>query len=304
MNRMSIPRREALALGLAAAAAPVLPARAAEQMPRRAIPSSSEMLPVIGLGSSKAVSQLTTDGLGPLTEVLTTLTDFGGSVVDTWPRQADDDRAFGKLIANAKLRDKLFITAKIDRMGKDAGLAQFRETLANYGVERIDLLQIFSLTDLKSHWPTLQEMKGAGKARYIGVTVSTDDQHGALEDFLKREKPDFIQVNYSVTERKAENRILPLTRDRGVAAVINRPFMNGAFFKRLADTPVPEWAVATGSTSWATFSLKYILANPLVTSVLTETTSTKHMAENARAAFGVAPDAATRARMSAFIDQL
>jgi diketogulonate reductase-like aldo/keto reductase len=165
---------------------------------------------------------------------------------------------------------------------------------------RSDLVQVFSLTDLET-WPSLRGWKDAGEARYIGVTVSEPRLHGDLEAFLRRERPDFTQVNYSITERASEERLLPLAADRGVAVLVNRPFMNGTYFKRLEGKPLPPFAAEAGCTTWAQFSLKYILANPAVTCVLTETSNPHHMEENAQTALGTLPDAATRQRMRDFI---
>jgi diketogulonate reductase-like aldo/keto reductase len=302
-TRLAPSRRHVLALACATGASAVLPARAASAMPTRAIPKSGEALPVIGLGSSKAVSQMGTDGPGPLTEVLRTLVGHGGKVVDTWPRNPENDARFGGILGTPELRT-LFVTSKIDRVGKEQGLAQFREAQKAYNRKTIDLMQIFSLTDLAVHWPTLRAIKDAGEARYIGVTVSEDKLHDQLAAFLGKEAPDTVQVNYSITERKAEARLLPLAQERGVAVLINRPFMNGAYFSKLQGRPLPTWAAELDCKTWAEFSLKYILAHPAVTCVLTETANPKHMAENALAASGRLPDAALRARMTAYMDEV
>jgi len=277
---------------------------AQERMPARAIPSTGEMLPVVGLGSSKVVSQISTNGPEALAAVLRTLVANGGSVVDTWPRNPENDAGFGQVTSEPDLRDSLFITTKIDQTGKAAGIAQFRRTQQLYNRETVDLAQIFSLTDLDVQWPNLKDWKADGHARYIGVTVSQYRRYEQLEDFLQRETPDFVQMNYSITERRAEERLLPRAADQGLAVLINRPFMNGAYFGRLEGRPVPEWAAEFDCTSWAQFSLKYILAHPTVTCVLTETSNPRHMEENARTAFGRLPDAAARARMRAFIDEV
>ena len=277
------------------------PAFAQQKMPSRPIPVSGEMLPIVGFGSSKVVEETAKNGVDPLRQVLRTLVANGGKLVDTWPRNAENDARFGQVINEAEFRDRLFVTSKIDRVGKEAGVAQLRDAQAAYGRKTIDLAQIFSLTDLETHWPTLRAWKESGQARYIGVTVSQDQRHAQLEAFLTREKPDFTQVNYSITERLAEDRIIPLAADRGIAVVINRPFMNGALFQRLEGKPVPAWAAEFGCRTWAQFSLKYILSNPRVTSVLTETSNPKHMEENAQAGFGAMPDEATRKRMRDFI---
>jgi len=279
------------------------PAFGQATMPSRRF-AGTERLPVIGLGSSKVVEEISTHGEDPVRRVLRTLVAQGGRVVDTWPRNPANDTRLGQVINEPEFRDKLFVTGKIDRPGKDAGIAQFREVQRSYGRKTIDLMQIFSLTDVDTHWPSLRAWKAAGEARYIGVTVSEMRLHQAIEQFIKREKPDVFQVNYSITERQAEERILPLAADLGIPVIINRPFMNGAYFRRLEGTPLPEWTKEFDCRSWSQFSLKYILANTAVTCVLTETTNPAHMEENARAAFGAVPDAAARQRMRQLIDAM
>jgi diketogulonate reductase-like aldo/keto reductase len=271
-------------------------------MPTRTIPVSGEALPVIGLGSSKVVQQIAENGTGPLASVLRALVAAGGSVVDTWPRNALNDAGFGQVISEPDLREALFVTTKIDQAGREAGLRQFAETLTNYRRETVDLAQIFSLTDVDTHWPTLRNLKDQGRARYIGVTVAESRLYDELEGFLAREQPDFVQVNYSITERESETRLLPMLADRGIAVIINRPFMNGSYFGRLENESLPDWAAEFDCSTWAQFSLKYILANPNLTVVLTETSDPVHMAENALTASGALPDAAARQRMREFID--
>ena len=296
-------RRNFLALLSTLPISGVLPSIAVAQssMPTRRIPSSGESLPMVGLGSSKVVEEIAKNGEGPVRQVLLALTAQGGRVVDTWPRNPDNDGRFGQVINEPELRDRLFVTTKIDQVGKDAGVAQFRQAQRLYGRKTIDLVQIFSLTDLDVHWPSLRAWKESGEARYIGVTVSEPRLHDALEQFLRRERPDFTQVNYSITERQSEERLLPLAADRGVAVLVNRPFMNGTYFRRLEGRPLPPWAADVGCTTWAQFSLKYILANLAVTCVLTETSNAHHMEENALTAFGVLPDETARRRMRDFI---
>jgi diketogulonate reductase-like aldo/keto reductase len=306
-ERLTTTRREFVARSLAAAGAaslagsPALEVLAQQGIPQRPIPSTGEMLPVIGLGSSKVVEQIAQNGTEPLAGVLRALVAHGGKLVDTWPRNAANDAGFGRVIALPEFRDKLFVTTKVDQVGKDVGIKQFRDALRNYQRSVIDLVQIFSLTDLDTHWPSLKEWKAEGAARYIGVTVSQDSRHADLEAFLRREKPDFVQMNYSITERAVEERLLPFAADRGVAVIINRPFMNGAYFDRLEGKPLPEWAREFGCETWAQFSLKYILANPSLTSVLTETGDPKHMEENVLTATGQMPNEAQRRRMRELI---
>jgi diketogulonate reductase-like aldo/keto reductase len=307
MTKQITTRRRFIA-GSSAAAAAVTLARsrafaAVEEhgIPQRPIPSTGEMLPVVGLGSSKVVEQIAQNGTDPLLNVLRALVAHGGKLVDTWPRNAANDAGLGRVLALPELRDKLFVTTKVDQVGKDAGVRQFRDALRNYQRDVIDLVQIFSLTDLDTHWPSLKEWKAEGAARYIGVTVSQDSRHADLEQFLRRERPDFVQMNYSITERAVEERLLPFAADRGAAVVINRPFMNGAYFDRLEGKALPEWAREFGCETWAQFSLKYILANPSLTSVLTETSNPKHMEENVLTAAGGLPGRKERRRMREFI---
>ena len=277
---------------------------AQESMPRRPIHSTGEMLPIVGLGSSKVVSEVSENGTGPLAAVLRALRARGGSVVDTWPRDATDDTGLGRVLAEPDLTDSLFITTKIDRTGREAGIEQFRQTQQVYGRQTLDLAQIMSLTDLDTQWPNLMDFKAAGDARYIGVTVSNYNLYEQLEAFLQREAPDFIQVNYSISERGAEERLLPLAQDMGLAVLVNRPFMNGFYFDALEGVPLPDWTADFDCTSWAQFSLKYILAHPAVTCVLTETSNPAHMTENAGTAFGRMPDEAAKAMMREYIDNV
>jgi diketogulonate reductase-like aldo/keto reductase len=300
-RRDFIARSTAAAAAVGLAASPGLEALAQHGVPQRRIPSTGEMLPVVGLGSSKVVQEVARNGPEPLANVLRALVAHGGKLVDTWPRNADNDAAFGRVISAPDLAGKLFVTTKIDQVGKDAGIAQFRAAQRNYQREVLDLAQIFSLTDLDTHWPSLRNFKDEGHARYIGVTVSEDSRHADLEQFLRREQPDFVQVNYSITERAVEDRLLRFAADRGVAVIINRPFMNGAYFERLEGKALPEWAREFGCETWAQFSLKYILANPYLTCVLTETSNPKHMEENLLTATGALPNEAQRQRMRELI---
>ena len=306
MTENTTTRRDFIARGAATAAAvslashPALEA-VAQGVPQRPIPRTGELLPVVGLGSSKVVEQIAANGTEPVAQVLRALVAHGGKLIDTWPRNADNDAGFGRVISQPEFRDKLFVTTKIDQAGKEVGMKQFRDAQRNYRRDVLDLVQIFSLTDLDTHWPTLKALKDEGAARYIGVTVSQDSRHAELEQFLRREQPDFVQMNYSITERAVEEHLLPFAADRGVAVVINRPFMNGAYFDRLEGKPLPDWTRDFGCETWAQFSLKYILANPSLTCVLTETTNPEHMEENLLTAAGPLPNESQRRQMREFI---
>lgn len=272
-------------------------------MPMREIPGTGETLPMIGLGSTRPVSSIGEIGAERVEAIVRTLVEHGGRVVDTWPRGADNDAAFGQIISQPDLRDRLFVTINIDQTGRE-GIEQFERTLRLYQRDRIDLVNVGSLIDLDARWPNLRAWKDEGRTRFIGVTAAQSTLYGELEAFLRSERPDFVEINYSVTERDAEQRLLPMLADRGIAVLISRPFMNGAYFERLESVPLPEWTAEFECETWAQFSLQYILANENLTCVLTETTNPAHMAENALTALRPLPDAAARRRMRELIDAI
>ena len=306
MSESNPTRRDVLAAMAGMGALGLVPTMtfAQDGMPLRRIPGTDESLPLVGLGSSKPVSQIAERGKDPIAGVLRALVANGGRVVDTWPRNADNDAAFGEVLSEPDLREELFVASKIDRTGREEGISQFRETLRLYQRDTIDLLQVFSLTDLETQWANLKDFREQGAVRYIGVTVANNSLYEPLSRFVQNEQPDFVQINYSISEREAGKRMLPMLMDRGIGVIINRPFMNGDLFGKLGDQPVPEWAADFNCDTWAEFCLKYILPHPAITCVLTETSNPAHMAENARAAFGRMPDEAERRRMAELIDNV
>ena len=297
-------RREFLTLLMAGATTNLACRTAAAQrpLPVRVIPITGETLPIIGLGSTRPVTEIAEHGPERVEAVVRALVEHGGKVIDTWPRSADNDGAFGQIISKADLRDRLFVTINLEQTGRQAGVDHFNRTLRLYGRDTIDLVNVGSLTDLDVQWPSVKDLKAQGRARYIGVTAAQAALYVRLEAFLEHESPDFVEINYSVTEREAEAGLLPMLADRGIAVLISRPFMNGAYFARLENERLPDWTVELECESWAQFSLQYILANPAVTCVLTETTNPLHMAENALTALKPVPDATARQRMRQLID--
>ena len=292
-------RREFLvgAVGLGAMLSRPLRASTQEALPTRTIPMTGEALPIVGFGSSQAVLESPSEGTEPIADVIRTLVRYGGRVVDTSPRTEAIDRDFGRVLQDPELEDRLFLATKINTRGEQSGIDQMRHSQRFFGRRTLDLVQVESLRDLDVHWPNLRSWKDSGEARYIGLTVSSYSNHDALESFMRRESPDFVHMNYSVMETRAEERLLPLARDRGMAVLTNRPFMNGSYFGMVADKILPDWVVEFDCESWAQFSLKYVLANPAVTCALTETTNPDHMDENIRTAFGRLPDEAIKRRM-------
>lgn len=271
--------------------------KAQERLPTRPVPTTGEQLPIIGFGSTKAVLEIPSEGVEPVGAVIRQLMAMGGRVVDTSVRTPDIDSVFGRLLQEPDIRDGIFLATKINTPDAATGVEQMDQTMRLFGRSQVDLIQVESLRGIDDHWPRLIEWKASGRTRYIGVTVAENFNHAPLEAFLSRADPDFIHVNYSLFEPAVEERILPMARDRGIAVLVNRPFMNGTYFGRVEGHELPEWVSAFDCETWAQFSLKYILANPAITCVFTETTNPEHMEENIRAGFGRLPDEAERGRM-------
>jgi len=264
----------------------------------RAIPSTGEALPVIGLGTWRGFDV----GSGAaeraqLTEVLQELFAAGGSVIDSSPMYGRAEAVTGDLLAALGARDKAFIATKVWTSGKDAGVSQMRQSMKLLRAEKLDLMQVHNLLDWKAHLATLRAWKAEGRIRYLGVTHYTDSAHDALEAVMRAEKLDFIQINYALDDRGVETRILPLAQERGIAVLVNQPFGGGGLLRGLLNKPLPGWAGEIGCTAWSQVLLKFVLAHPAVTCAIPGTSRPAHMKENAAAGFGVVPDAAMRARM-------
>jgi diketogulonate reductase-like aldo/keto reductase len=259
------------------------------------------MLPIIGLGSTKVVMSIPEQGAGAFDRVLDALLNQGGKVVDTAPRDEALDRQVGEVLQRNNRVARLFLATKVETSGAEAGRAQLARSERLFGKRPVDLAQVASMRDLTAQWRNLRDWKEMGRTRYIGVTVADQRLFGDLETFMLGERPDFVQLNYSVFEPNAEQRLLPLAADLGIAVLNNRPFMNGAFFSRVRAKELPDWTQEFDCRSWAQFSLKYILAHPAVTCVLTETTDEGHLQDNMGAAFGRMPSDALKERMRAFV---
>ena len=292
-------RRDFLSQLSALGAAASLPATlfAQERLPTRRVPTTGEELPIVGLGSSAVVLEIPEAGPEPVAAVIRELIRNGGRVVDTSVRTEAIDAVFGRVLQEPDIRSGIFLATKLNTTDAATGVEQMRQTQRLFARRTVDLIQVESLRGIEYHWPRLQEWKASGETRYIGVTVAENFNHERMEAFMRAESPDFVHVNYSLLEPNAEERLLPLAADRGFAVLINRPFMNGSYFGRTAGRPLPEWAADFDCHSWAQFSIKYILANPAVTCVLTETTDTEHMLDNLGGGLGRLPDEATRRRM-------
>lgn len=264
---------------------------------RRRIPSSGELLPAIGLGTSRTHDvPLDEAHLAPLREVMATLIGGGASLVDTAPSYGRAEAVCGALATGA--RDQLFLASKVSSSGREAGLRQIEASFADLKTERIDLLQVHNLQDTETQLKLLRELKEQGKVRYIGVTHYLDAAHERLLEVLRREPLDFVQFNYSIGERNAERELLPFCADKGIAVLINRPFQRAALFDKVRGKDLPEWAGAElDAGSWAQLMLKYILANPAVTAVIPATSKARYMADNLQAGHGRLPDEGQRRRI-------
>jgi diketogulonate reductase-like aldo/keto reductase len=260
------------------------------------------MVPVVGLGTWRVFDVGRSPAeRAPLKDVLKSLVELGGRVVDSSPMYGAAESVVGDLAAELGITDKLFLATKVWTSGRDAAVAQMEHSLRRMRAPRLDLIQIHNLLDWRTHLKTLREWKAAGRIRYLGITHYTASAYDELERVLRAEPLDFVQVNYSLGEREAERRILPLARDRGVAVLANRPFAEGGLFRRVRAQPVPPWAAEFDCESWAQFFLKWILAHPAVTCAIPGTSRPLHLVDNLRAAAGRLPDPSMRDRMAAHV---
>ena len=296
-----LTRRAVLRLMAVAAAGPG-GAGAVSPIMGRPVPSSGETIPAVGLGTWRTfdVGEAPAER-APLKDVLKRFVELGGRVVDSSPMYGAAESVVGDLAAELAITDTLFLATKVWTSGREAGVAQMEQSLRRLRAQHLDLMQIHNLLDWRTHLRTLREWKAAGRIRYLGVTHYTSSAYDELERVLRAEPLDFVQVNYSLGEREAERRILPLARDRGIAVLANRPFSEGGLFQRVRGQAVPAWAAEFDCESWAQLFLKWILAHPAVTCVIPATSRPQHLVDNMKAGLGKLPDAAARERMVAYI---
>ena len=311
----TISRRDYLALTLATGAALTIDPRGAfAQSPllTRAIPSSGELLPAVGLGSSATFSQVArSEDIAGLREVLKTLVDRGATVFDTAPSYGASEEVAGRIAAEASITQKVFWATKVNVVPRGgtaadpaAARAQIESSFTKLKKSKIDLIQVHNVADVPTQLGILKELKGAGRVRYIGVTSTSEEQYPALMAAMKAEPLDFIGIDYAVDNLEVEKEILPLARDRKIGVLVYLPFGRTRLFRRVGDRPVPEWATEIGVTTWAQFFLKFVLGHPAVTSVTPATSQAKHLIDNLGAAVGKLPDEAMRKKMVAFVDAL
>jgi diketogulonate reductase-like aldo/keto reductase len=288
-----------------AAACGSSPAAAASPLLTKPVPSTGEQLPVIGMGSwitfdvgdDKAARE-------KRVEVLQAFFDNGGAVVDSSPMYLSSQEVIGYCLAQIANKQSLFSATKVWTPGKEMGIGQMRGSQNLWGVERFDLLQIHNMLDWETHLETLLDWKQQGRVRYIGITTSHGRRHEEMEAVMKSQPFDFVQFTYNILDREAEERLLPLAAERGIAVIVNRPFRRGDLIERFGGKPLPDWAGEIGCSNWAQFLLKFAVSHPAVTCAIPATSRADHMRENMGAAIGPLPNAAMRARMIDYIESL
>jgi diketogulonate reductase-like aldo/keto reductase len=297
-------RRRALLAALLAGSI-VKPASGQNTLITKKIPSSAEPLPVIGLGTWQTFD---VGNDAPerkiLGEVLKVFAEAGARAIDSSPMYGSSETVAGDLVAQLELRERLFIATKVWTRGKSEGIQQMEQSFQRLRVERMDLMQVHNLVDVETHTKTLQEWKQKNRVRYLGITHYTSSAYAEVERWLKTGQYQFLQINYSLAERESEQRLLPLARELNVAVIINRPFAEGALFRKVKGKPLPPWAAEIGVQSWAQYFLKWIVAHPAVTCAIPGTGRPEHMRDNLAGGMGALPDTKMRRRMQEHFDSL
>ena len=308
---MNIRRRTVIRAGLGLGATMLLPKRSlfaqAEPLIQKQIPSSGEMIPIIGIGTARRYEDVKSDAEKvPLRETIRQFQVLGGKVIDSSPSYGSAESVVGELVDRLKVRNSLFLATKVSlrKVGREEGLAQIEGSFKRLRTDEIDLIAVHNLRDTDTQLRTLRDLKQAGRIRYVGITTSFDRQYGEFEQVIKTEKLDFIQVDYALDNRDAGERIIPLAGDRGVAVMINLPFGRGRLFKAVQGKKLPEWAAEFDCRTWPQFFLKYIVSHPAVTCAIPGMARPEYVVDNLGAARGRLPDAAMRRKMEQFIDRV
>jgi len=271
----------------------------------RAIRPSGEKLPVIGLGTWRAFDvDLTADIRRQLEDVLSLFVKLGGRVIDSSPMYGRAEGVVGELTSALGIREKLFLATKVWTRGKQSGIQSAERSMALLRANRIDLMQVHNLVDVNTQLATLQEWKQRGRIRYVGITHYESGALSEIEKLMRSKKFDFLQINYSLMEPEAEQSVLPLAQERGVAVIANRPFGAGDLFDKVLSKPLPEWAAEFDCRSWGQFFLKWIIGNPAITCAIPATNKPRHLEDNMQGGIGRLPDAKTRRRMLEFVSSL
>jgi len=270
----------------------------------RAIPSSGERLPVIGMGTWLTFDTAAGEETWRLLPVLEAFFRAGGELIDTSPMYGRAEQALGELLPRVQASHRLFAATKVWTNGKSDGVRQMQRSMRRVGVARFDLIQVHNLRDWQVHLDTLRQWKDEGKLRYIGVTTSHGRRHPELETIMRHQPLDFVQFTYNLRDREAERRLLPLAQERGLAVITNRPLDGGGLFDAVMGKPLPAWASEFDCSSWSQFFLKYIVSHPAVTCAIPATSRVEHMQENMGALYGRLPAPTMRRRMADYLRSL
>jgi len=273
---------------------------------KKAIPSTGELLPVIGLGTSRTFNIPDhTEAIQKLLPVMQAFLDRGGTLIDSSPMYGAAEEVIGVLFNKARQNNTLFSATKVWTDGKSEGIAQMQHSMKLWGVNKFDLMQIHNLRDWEVHLDTLRQWKADGKIRYIGITTSHGRFHDELEKILQtRHEFDFVQFSYNLANRDVEARLLPIAKEKGIATLINRPFQKGGMFSKVKGKPLPTWASEIDCNSWGQYFLKFVVSHPAVTCAIPATSRQHHMVDNMGAGLGNLPDAKQRQRMITYFDSL
>ena len=302
-RRTLLSRRQLLRAAAGGAALALMGQRAMGQsILRKPIPRSGELLPVIGLGTWQTFDV----GAGsaeraPLKEVLREFVQRGGRVIDSSPMYGRSETVVGDIAAELGIDKQLFVATKVWTSGRDAGIRQMEESFHRLRVKKVDLMQVHNLVDYRSHLTTLRKWRDEGKIRYLGVTHYNAGAYAELVRVLATEELDFVQLNYSIAERDAEERLLPLAAEKRIAVLVNRPFAEGALFNHIRGKTLPPWVKEIGCASWAQYFLKFIIAHPAVTCAIPATSKVSHLIDNMQAGASPLPDARMRAQMARYL---
>jgi aryl-alcohol dehydrogenase-like predicted oxidoreductase len=271
----------------------------------RAIPHSGEMLPVVGLGTAMVfdVGSSPQERAGD-TAVVRALAANGGTLIDTAPSYGSAESVLGAILAETGLRPQLFLSTKLERFGSGQEAGGLHDSLQRLHADKVDLLQLHNVRDPGQDLAPLRALKAQGLCRYTGITTTFGGAYEAVESVLKRERPDFVEIDYAIDNRKAEARVIPAAAEAGAAILVALPFGRGRLFRTALGKPLPDWAAEFDCTSWAQFFLKFILSNPAVTAVIPGTDKAMHLLDNLGAGRGRLPDAALRARMVPYVESL
>lgn len=271
----------------------------------RAIPSSGEKIPIVGLGSWITFN-VGNDPRGRARSIAVMREFFraGGRMIDSSPMYGSSQSVIGEGLKALDAKQQVFSAEKVWTSSGRNGPTQIEATRRHWGVEKFDLLQVHNLLGWEAHLETLRAMKAEGRVRYIGITTSEGRRHDEIERIMRSQPIDFVQISYNVLDREVEQRILPLARERKIGVIVNRPFRQGDLIQAVQRHPLPGWAAEIGAQSWAQLLLKFILAHTDVTCVIPATTRTDHLAENMAADHGPLPDAAFRRRIASHVEAL